>query len=91
MAQKTIKERLLVEFDRPSDEPFDSHKIATKLFYPENLNLVFNACTDNDTHNDIMPFDDETIRVSSRQEPMDMDTNNTNGNGNSESEAMDTS
>ena len=83
MAQKTIKERLLVEFDRPSDEPFDSYKIATKLFYPENLNLVFKPCTDNDTHDDML-FDG-TIRVS-RQETMDIETN-----GISEFESMDTS
>ena len=88
MSQKTIKERLLDEFERPSsDEPFDSYKIATKLFYPENLNLVFAPCTDNDTHDDML-FDG-TIRVS-RQETMDIETNR-NGNGISEFESMDTS
>ena len=76
------------EFERPtSDEPFDSYKIATKLFYPENLNLVFAPCTDNDTHDDML-FDG-TIRVS-RQETMDIETNR-NGNGISEFESMDTS
>ena len=89
MSQKTIKERLLDEFDRASDEPFDSYKIATKLFYPENLNLVFAQCTDNDTHDDLL-FDG-TIRLS-RQEAMDIETNgNGNGNETGESEAMDLS
>ena len=90
MSQKTIKERLLDEFERPSsDEPFDSYKIATKLFYPENLNLVFAQCTDNDTHDDLL-FDG-TIRLS-RQEAMDIETNgNGNGNETGESEAMDLS
>ena len=61
VSKKTIRTTLSDHFDRDQNTFFNCEYIATMLFCPENLNLVFEKCTDNNPHDDLL-MNGEKIR-----------------------------